>query len=57
MNADVVMSTSLGKVSVHDVDISTEKKSLTCIQGSLGTGGSTIHATTANGSVELRALP
>ena len=57
VNADVIMSTSLGKVSVHNVDIEVEKKSSTFIQGSLGRGGNTIHATTSNGSVELHEVP
>lgn len=57
VNAEVIMSTSLGKVSVHNVDISIENKSVTFVQGSLGAGGNTIHATTSNGSVELHEVP
>jgi len=57
VTADVTMSTSLGRVSVHNVAIVPEKKSATFFSGSLGTGGSTIRATTTNGNVNLDALP
>ncbi len=57
VTAEVTMSTSLGRVSVHNVAIVPEKKSATFFRGSLGTGGSTIRATTTNGSVNLEALP
>ncbi len=53
LNADIVMETSFGKVSVHNVPLSTEVKSKRSLEGVIGEGGALIQAKTSMGNVDL----
>lgn len=53
LNADIKLSTSLGSVSVHDIEMSISKQSKTYLKGKIGNGGSLIKATTSNGEIDV----
>lgn len=56
LDADVVMSTTNGKVSVHDIQLTIKESSATRLEGTLGDGGYDLTIETSNGNIDLYKL-
>lgn len=56
LDADVVMSTTNGKVSVHDIQLTIKESSATRLEGTLGDGGYDLTIETSNGNIDLFIL-
>ena len=60
MNADLNVATSMGKVSVKDVEVRSKltarTETATVLKGTIGSGGRMINAHTANGDIVLHRL-
>jgi hypothetical protein len=56
LNANAEMSTSNGKISLHDVAMTVSQTSRTELQGTLGSGGVRLSVRTSNGDVDVYPL-
>lgn len=56
LDADVKMSTSNGRLSVHDIQLTIKESSSTRIEGTLGDGGYDLTIETSNGNIDLYKL-
>lgn len=53
LDADMRLTTSLGSVSVHDIDVLISNQSKTYLKGKIGNGGSLIKAITSLGEIDV----
>jgi hypothetical protein len=56
LNADLILSTSNGKISTNNISLNITKDEEKYLSGELGTGGNSINIETSNGDINLKKL-
>ncbi len=56
LDADIVMKTTNGKVTVHDIQLDIKYSSDTHVEGTMGNGGYDLNIQTTNGNIDLYKL-
>ncbi len=56
LNAQVIATTSNGRITIHDLPFRVSESTKTSVSGSLGAGGPTITIITSNGDIDLAGL-